>query len=59
MLSTKSSQKLGSFFHKIFMNAGEQVTPKVVQEFLKRVAPFGVPSQAMQLPMAWQRSAPV
>ncbi|MFB2979501.1 SDR family NAD(P)-dependent oxidoreductase [Microseira sp. BLCC-F43] len=33
---------------KFFMNAGEQVTPKVVQEFLKRVAPFGVPSQAMQ-----------
>ncbi|NEQ06321.1 MAG: SDR family NAD(P)-dependent oxidoreductase, partial [Moorea sp. SIO4E2] len=33
---------------KFFMNAGEQVTPKVVREFLRLVAPFGVPSQAMQ-----------
>ncbi|NEQ75873.1 MAG: SDR family NAD(P)-dependent oxidoreductase [Okeania sp. SIO2C9] len=33
---------------KFFMNAGEQVTPKVVREFLKSVASFGVPSQAMQ-----------
>ncbi|NEP14132.1 MAG: SDR family NAD(P)-dependent oxidoreductase [Symploca sp. SIO2C1] len=33
---------------KFFMNAGEQVTPKVVREFLQLVAPFGVPSQAMQ-----------
>ncbi|NES18401.1 MAG: AMP-binding protein [Symploca sp. SIO3E6] len=33
---------------KFFMNAGEQVTPKVVREFLKLVAPFGVVSQAMQ-----------
>ncbi len=33
---------------KFFMNAGEQVTPKVVREFLTLVAPFGVASQAMQ-----------
>ncbi|AOY81499.1 SDR family NAD(P)-dependent oxidoreductase [Moorena producens JHB] len=33
---------------KFFMNAGEQVTPKVVREFLQFVAPFGVASQAMQ-----------
>ncbi|NER93847.1 MAG: SDR family NAD(P)-dependent oxidoreductase, partial [Symploca sp. SIO1B1] len=33
---------------KFFMNAGEQVTPKVVREFLKLVAPFGVAPQAMQ-----------
>ncbi|NES18381.1 MAG: SDR family NAD(P)-dependent oxidoreductase, partial [Symploca sp. SIO3E6] len=33
---------------QFFMNAGEQVTPQVVREFLKLVAPFGVASQAMQ-----------
>ncbi|MGB3189382.1 MAG: SDR family NAD(P)-dependent oxidoreductase [Limnoraphis sp.] len=33
---------------KFLMNAGEQVTPKVVQKFLKRVASFGVSSQVMQ-----------
>ena|GEM_PF-881409 len=33
---------------KFFMNAGEQVTPQVVREFLQLVAPFGVTPQAMQ-----------
>lgn len=33
---------------KFLMNAGEQVTAKVVREFLKLVAPLGVPHQAMQ-----------
>jgi acyl-CoA synthetase (AMP-forming)/AMP-acid ligase II/NADP-dependent 3-hydroxy acid dehydrogenase YdfG len=33
---------------KRFMNAGEQVTLRVVEEFLNCVGPFGVPQQAMQ-----------
>ena len=33
---------------QFLMNAGEQVTPKVVQEFIKLVAQFGVHAQAMQ-----------
>lgn len=33
---------------KFFMNAGEQVTLPVVRDFLKLVAPFDVPSHAMQ-----------
>ncbi|MFB2879416.1 SDR family NAD(P)-dependent oxidoreductase [Floridanema aerugineum] len=33
---------------KFFMNAGEQVTRPVVQEFLEKVASFGVFPQAMQ-----------
>ncbi|WP_016949098.1 SDR family NAD(P)-dependent oxidoreductase [Anabaena sp. PCC 7108] len=33
---------------KFLMNAGEQVTPKVVREFLNSVAPFGISSQVMQ-----------
>lgn len=33
---------------KLLMNAGEQVTRLVVDNFLKSVAPFGVPAQAMQ-----------
>ncbi|MEL7069325.1 MAG: thioester reductase domain-containing protein [Cyanobacteria bacterium J06581_3] len=33
---------------KLLMNAGEQVTRTVVDGFLKRVAPFGVPSQVIQ-----------
>lgn len=33
---------------EFFMNAGEQVTPPVVREFLERVAPFGVRPAAMQ-----------
>ncbi len=33
---------------KFFMNAGEQVTLPVVREFLKLLAPFGVPDHAMQ-----------
>ena len=33
---------------KSFMNAGEQVTPPVVGEFLARVAPLGMPERAMQ-----------
>ncbi|MDF5730566.1 MAG: SDR family NAD(P)-dependent oxidoreductase, partial [Rhizonema sp. PD38] len=33
---------------KFWMNAGEQVTPTVVREFLEIVAPFGVSSQMMQ-----------
>ncbi|WP_016951654.1 SDR family NAD(P)-dependent oxidoreductase [Anabaena sp. PCC 7108] len=33
---------------KFFMNAGEQVTRPVVQEFLEQVAAFGVSPQAMQ-----------
>ncbi|MEH1850170.1 MAG: SDR family NAD(P)-dependent oxidoreductase [Nostoc sp.] len=33
---------------KFLMNAGEQVTPRVVREFLASVASFGISSQAMQ-----------
>jgi acyl-CoA synthetase (AMP-forming)/AMP-acid ligase II/thioesterase domain-containing protein/NAD(P)-dependent dehydrogenase (short-subunit alcohol dehydrogenase family)/acyl carrier protein len=33
---------------KFLMNAGEQVTPRVVREFLNSVAPFGISSQVMQ-----------
>ncbi|MBD2566541.1 SDR family NAD(P)-dependent oxidoreductase [Anabaena lutea] len=33
---------------KFLMNAGEQVTPRVVREFLNSVAPFGIASQVMQ-----------
>lgn len=33
---------------KLLMNAGEQVTRSVVDDFLARVAPFGVRSQVMQ-----------
>ena len=33
---------------KFLMNAGEQVTLPVVREFLELVAPFGVPTNAMQ-----------
>jgi len=33
---------------KFLMNAGEQVTPKVVREFLKLVAPLGISNQVMQ-----------
>lgn len=33
---------------QFLMNAGEQVTPRVVREFLATVAPFGISSQVMQ-----------
>ena len=33
---------------RLFMNAGEQVTRPVVDEFLRRLAPFGVGPDAMQ-----------
>src|SRR6201999_688279 len=33
---------------RTFLNAGEQVTPAVVGEFLRAVAPFGVSSRALQ-----------
>ena len=33
---------------RFLMNAGEQVTPRVIREFLNSVAPFGVASQVMQ-----------
>lgn len=33
---------------KFLMNAGEQVTSRVVREFLSSVAPFGISSQVMQ-----------
>ena len=33
---------------KLLMNAGEQVTPRVVREFLATVASFGISSQVMQ-----------
>ena len=33
---------------KFFMNAGEQVTRAVVEQFLHRIAPFGIAAQTMQ-----------
>ncbi|BAZ49184.1 non-ribosomal peptide synthetase/polyketide synthase hybrid enzyme [Nostoc sp. NIES-4103] len=33
---------------KFLMNAGEQVTPRVIREFLISTAPFGISSQVMQ-----------
>ena len=40
---------------KFFMNAGEQCTLPVIREFLQAVAPFGVPQQALQPALGWQK----
>jgi acyl-CoA synthetase (AMP-forming)/AMP-acid ligase II/thioesterase domain-containing protein/NAD(P)-dependent dehydrogenase (short-subunit alcohol dehydrogenase family)/acyl carrier protein len=47
-LAKNHSQKWDLSSVKFLMNAGEQVTPKVIREFLQSVAPFGISDQVMQ-----------